>query len=740
MPDDTNTPGVFPGDMDNYTPAIIFLKRYVVAAQAELDAAINALDQDYNTAKANIESGTLLMTTTVNAEMSVARAAVRDGYTSSGDALGDVEEPLVWLDKWVVPGGLTYNVNKPDFNSPVYYYPGSWYNNKLQGALANEYVVKCRLAHEFTDDDGVPTQYVGDVCHGLVLERDSQHWRVHTIQDGEIMAIIEDDLFFGNMIIVRQTDGLWARYYQLLNFNRWDYTGEWVPHLKVGDAVHAGDQLGLIDTQVFVDVCYTDALRLDYFNWFDSTIGDVRDNYLELDREGTDDAPAYYKTGTYYGGIDPEVYVLPTEDMVEGSIQTLYVRLNKPITEDVAVALTVVDGEAEILDAAFFAFTPDDWYTAQATRLLAHETNMSYVDDVAHLLFTCHSEGEFNAVSKPLSIVLVNDDIEPEPEGPRKLLFSDFPNVMQEGQTKVFSLVLGAKPTGSVTVFLDSFDPDILDFEWDWQPEGGTPGQLVFTQDDWFNRQALVLRSPFRSISEDTFALLAVVASGGGYSHRNTSEVKVKNFDFYNEEPQPTPEPPITPPITPPTGPVPVAPTSLVGTPDVETCDLAWDVSSDTSITGYEVQVDDDGWVAITGTSSHTVTGLDPATAYVLKLRAVNDNGTGAEASVAVTTDALPVTAADAPDNLELSPGQRHMVIWWDNPVSDPPYTPVDDYEVSYNVVGVSDAEFVAIDEVEKIGALLRYRVINLLPGTAYKFRLRIVDGAAATISGSTLN
>ena len=738
MAHDDAASNVFPGDMDDFTPAITFLKRYAKAARVEVEGALTQLDQDYNTAKANIESGTLLVQTTLNAQMTTVRSSVFTGYTTSGEAVGDMETPLVALDQYVSQA-LDYNPDKPDYNSPVYYYPGSWYNNKLSGGVSHDYaVVRYNRLHEFmADDEGVPTQFVGDLCHGLVLhEEESESFEAHAIMDGEVMAVIEDDPFFGNMIVIRQTDGLWARYYQLLNFNRWDWQAEWVPDIKVGDAVHAGDGLALAGDQFFLDVCHTDRLRLNYYDWAGTDLGIIRDNYLALDRVGTGDDPAYYVTGTYYGLIDPDVYIYPLYDMLEGNYQTVYCRLNKPITEDVDVLLQVY-GDATIKDAARFTFTPEDWYSAQDTRIYAEQTDTEYVDTSLLLHFQCASDGEFNNVITTRAIQLLNDDYESEPEGPKALIVDSFPTNIDEAQAKVFYVSLGAQPSGTVTVTTLSTHRDVLDFQWEWQ--GATPSKkLLFDETNYSYRQPLVVRCPARSIQSDQTVVLHIVADGGGYDHvAQAREVRVKNIDFHNE----TPLPPATDPVPDPTPetPVPDAPTGFAGTPAVTTIALVWDVSDDSSITGYDIKVGDLAWFGIAGTLAeaipHTVTGLTASTSYVIKIRAVNANGYGADASITVTTLASGVPAA--PTNLTAYPTQSTCTLKWDD-IRANASDPIPLYQ-SRNDTSLIWEDANAVE----FGGLLQCSEANLTANTNYTFHVRLKDigngaGLAASVGFKT--
>ena len=83
---------------------------------------------------------------------------------------------------------------------------------------------------------------------------------------------------------------------------------------------------------------------------------------------------------------------------------------------------------------------------------------------------------------------------------------------------------------------------------------------------------------------------------------------------------------------------IPVAPTGLQATAGDATAILEWTDPEDPSITAYQYSVDSGAnWLAIpnsgAGTTGYTVPGLTNGTPYVLQLRAINGEGSGASGS-----------------------------------------------------------------------------------------------------------
>ena len=139
--------------------------------------------------------------------------------------------------------------------------------------------------------------------------------------------------------------------------------------------------------------------------------------------------------------------------------------------------------------------------------------------------------------------------------------------------------------------------------------------------------------------------------------------------------PTPTPTPEPEPPAT---------PAGLTATPGDGSVTLAWDDPGDSTITGYEYNVNHNDtstgnlsgwsdWTALAGsgaaTTSHTFTGLTNGKEYRYHLRTVNGGGHSAAAPNAapwyvVAVPAIPLPAA--PANLSVTPGDGYLDITWD--------------------------------------------------------------------------
>ena len=144
-------------------------------------------------------------------------------------------------------------------------------------------------------------------------------------------------------------------------------------------------------------------------------------------------------------------------------------------------------------------------------------------------------------------------------------------------------------------------------------------------------------------------------------------------------EPTPAPTPEPTPEITPP-----AAPTGLTATAGNGSVTLSWNDPSDSSITGYEYNVNHNdtssgnlsgwsAWTAIAGsnssTTSHTFTGLTNGKEYRYHLRAVNAGGSsvGAPNAAPWFASATPIGYDEnlAVDNVFVETGNGYLDISW---------------------------------------------------------------------------
>ena len=169
---------------------------------------------------------------------------------------------------------------------------------------------------------------------------------------------------------------------------------------------------------------------------------------------------------------------------------------------------------------------------------------------------------------------------------------------------------------------------------------------------------------------------------------------------------------------------VPAAPTDLTAEAGDTQATLSWVDPGNTTITGYQVSSNGGtSYGEISGsdanTISHTVTGLTNGTEYSFAVRAVNEAGTGAPATVTAT----PLFAA--PKKLGSAAGDGQVTLRWD----DPGDTTITGYEVS------SEAGLWGYSVISGSGAsTTSHTVTGLTNGTHYTFAVRAVNGAAAFV------
>ena len=166
---------------------------------------------------------------------------------------------------------------------------------------------------------------------------------------------------------------------------------------------------------------------------------------------------------------------------------------------------------------------------------------------------------------------------------------------------------------------------------------------------------------------------------------------------------------------------LPAAPAGLAAAAGAGQVALSWDNPGNATITGYDArQKAGNGtfgnWTAIAGsdkdTTGHTVTGLTNGTAYTFELRAVNATGDGAASSIGATP------LFPAPAGLAATAGDAQVTLSWDNPND----TTIAGYELS-----TDGGTFAAIGGSS--ATTIEHTVTGLTNGTAYKFKLRAVNG-----------
>ncbi|MXW34697.1 MAG: hypothetical protein F4Z60_03605, partial [Chloroflexi bacterium] len=181
----------------------------------------------------------------------------------------------------------------------------------------------------------------------------------------------------------------------------------------------------------------------------------------------------------------------------------------------------------------------------------------------------------------------------------------------------------------------------------------------------------------------------------------------------------------------------PSAPQNLAASPGDGQVTLTWSPPADdggSDITGYEYQLDQGDWEdagAATARSVVVSSGLENGTSYTFSLRAVNDAGGGAAATVDATPQAA-ITAPTAPRNLAAEAGDEQVTLTWSPPSNDGG-SDITGYEYrvdqgSWQDAGAADARSVVVSDLDNL--------------TSYTFSLRALNGgteagAAATVEAT---
>ena len=183
-----------------------------------------------------------------------------------------------------------------------------------------------------------------------------------------------------------------------------------------------------------------------------------------------------------------------------------------------------------------------------------------------------------------------------------------------------------------------------------------------------------------------------------------------------------------------PTGstPTPAAPTGLSAEAGNAQVVLTWTDPEDDSITGYQVQqrkgsADWGGWTAMSGsaasTTRHTVTGLDNDSQYSFRIRSQNGGGNSPQSAVVRATPAAPAPVPAKPSGFGATKGDRWVYLTWSNP-SDASITRWEYRQKSGN------GNYGSWERMTSSGAAtVKHQITGLTNGTAYRFRIRAVNG-----------
>ena len=186
----------------------------------------------------------------------------------------------------------------------------------------------------------------------------------------------------------------------------------------------------------------------------------------------------------------------------------------------------------------------------------------------------------------------------------------------------------------------------------------------------------------------------------------------------------------------------PSAPRNLISVPGDEEVLLDWDVpaiSGGAAITGYEYRhaegasvPDSTAWTDAGDVLFVRVRNLTNGTEYTFEVRARNDIGAGAAATVTETSETLP----GAPQNLTATPGDGQIAFAWQAPADDGGAAIIRyEYRFAEDILILDDTDWVSA------GTALTVTLGNLTNGTQYFFLLRAVNsfgGGAAIIVDAT--
>ena len=176
---------------------------------------------------------------------------------------------------------------------------------------------------------------------------------------------------------------------------------------------------------------------------------------------------------------------------------------------------------------------------------------------------------------------------------------------------------------------------------------------------------------------------------------------------------------------------VPDAPTGVSATSGDQSATVSWTApfAEGSPITGYTVSdgVGDTCSTPDGSTTSCTVTGLTPLTAYTFTVTATNADGTGAAS--AASNSVTPSTVPDAPTGVSAAPGNRSATVSWTAPSAEG--SPITGYTVSDGVGDTCSTPD---------GSTTSCTVSGLTNGESYSFTVTATnaDGTGAASAAST--
>jgi len=192
----------------------------------------------------------------------------------------------------------------------------------------------------------------------------------------------------------------------------------------------------------------------------------------------------------------------------------------------------------------------------------------------------------------------------------------------------------------------------------------------------------------------------------------------------------------------------PGAPTGLTATAAGQTAiNLSWTAPTNNGgagITGYRIEVSATGagnWSDLEANTNSTVTtyahnGLSSETTQHYRVRAINSVGTSVASTVAsATTDAVTVTAPDAPTDLRATASGRTVInLSWTAPTNNGG-ADITGYRIEVSDTGTGSWSDL---EANTQSALTIYTHTNLSPATTQHYQVRAINSAGTSATSTT--
>ncbi len=212
-----------------------------------------------------------------------------------------------------------------------------------------------------------------------------------------------------------------------------------------------------------------------------------------------------------------------TATVTEESTTTVGVKLAAEPTANMTVTLSD-DGDSDVgwsgttLSGNVLTFTASNWKEAQMVTLTAGQDD-DLVNDTETLTLTASKSGGYNGETAEIAVTITDNDAAG--------ITVPGTATVTEGNTTTVDVKLAAKPTGKVTVTLESHEKS--DLFWTGSDLNGAV--LTFTATNWNVAQTVTLVAQDDNDFEDDTEILTLRASKSGGYNEETAEITVTITD-----------------------------------------------------------------------------------------------------------------------------------------------------------------------------------------------------------------